>query len=143
MLVHLGASTESAAHTLDHFGSAMIRDGLTAEQIGRFVTAVFALINEPGVTSSSLVRAGKKDAHPVTGQLPEIRRIELRPMKYVNQTHSTSGRVYTHRWVVRGHWRQQFYASTGTNAPRWIAPFLKGPEGAPLLTAPKVYVWNR
>lgn len=36
------------------------------------------------------------------------------------------------RWIVRGHWRQQYYASTGEHRPKWIMPFVKGPEDKPM-----------
>jgi hypothetical protein len=54
-----------------------------------------------------------------------------------------SDREYHHRWVVRGHWRKQWYASQNRNVPIWISPYVKGPEGAPLLSGEKVYAWTR
>lgn len=51
-----------------------------------------------------------------------------------------AGREYAHRWVVRGHWRRQWYPSIRQHRPRWIMPFIKGPEDAPLLGGEKVYV---
>lgn len=53
------------------------------------------------------------------------------------------GRTYHHRWVVRGHWRRQWYSSQERHMPIWISPFIKGAEGAPLLGGEKVYVWQR
>jgi len=49
-------------------------------------------------------------------------------------------REWRHRWIVRGHWRNHWYPSVGAHRPRWIAPYLKGPDGAPLLTGEKVTV---
>jgi hypothetical protein len=54
-----------------------------------------------------------------------------------------SVREYHHQWIVRGHWRQQWYSSRGVNRPVWIAPHVKGPEGAPMLGGQKVYAWTR
>ncbi|MEU4224367.1 hypothetical protein AB0F17_08740 [Nonomuraea sp. NPDC026600] len=49
-----------------------------------------------------------------------------------------------HQWVVRGHWRQQPYGPKGSlRRPVWIAPHVKGPEGAPLLGGEKVHAWVR
>lgn len=50
-----------------------------------------------------------------------------------------SGRDYVHRWIVRGHWRRQWYRSIQAHRPVWITPYVKGPEGAPLLGGEKVY----
>lgn len=54
-----------------------------------------------------------------------------------------SDRVFHHSWIVRGHWRQQWYPSRGVHRPVWIAPHVKGPEGAPLLGGEKVHAWVR
>lgn len=52
-------------------------------------------------------------------------------------------RRYHHRWVVSGHWRQQAYGPGRVlRRPTWIAPHVKGPDDAPLLTTPKVNVWR-
>lgn len=54
------------------------------------------------------------------------------------------GRVYTHQWVVRGHWRQQA-VGPGLSERRatWVPSYIKGPEGAPLLYREHVSVWRR
>jgi hypothetical protein len=43
------------------------------------------------------------------------------------------------RFTVRGFWRNQWYPSTGTHAPKYIDSFLKGPADAPLVTRTKVF----
>lgn len=45
---------------------------------------------------------------------------------------STRSRDYSCQWLVRGHWRQQYYASTAEHRPLWIEPYVKGPEEKPL-----------
>lgn len=37
------------------------------------------------------------------------------------------------RWVVSGHWRNQWYAVAQIHRLIWIAPFVKGPEDKPLV----------
>lgn len=54
-----------------------------------------------------------------------------------------SDREFHHRWVVRGHWRQQWLPSRSVHRPTWIAPHVKGPDGAPLLGGEKVYALKR
>lgn len=39
---------------------------------------------------------------------------------------------WSHRWLVAGHWRKQWYPSIGTHRQIWISPYVKGPEEAPL-----------
>lgn len=48
------------------------------------------------------------------------------------------------QWIVRGHWRQQYYPKTGERSPIWIMPYVKGPEDAPLKTpSPTVFAVTR
>lgn len=42
-------------------------------------------------------------------------------------------RRYKHTWWVSGHIRAQWYSTIQAHRPKWIAPYLKGPEGAPLI----------
>lgn len=54
-----------------------------------------------------------------------------------------SDREYHHQWIVRGHWRQQWHPKRQLHRPVWIAPHIKGPEGAPLIGGEKVYALKR
>lgn len=48
------------------------------------------------------------------------------------------------RFMVRGHWRNQACgAKMGQRRPVYVAPYLKGPEDAPLKTSETVFVWRR
>jgi hypothetical protein len=72
-----------------------------------------------------------------------VRVIALRrPNKPADET-GTSERDYHHQWVVRGHWRNQPYKTQGIVRPIWIAPHIKGPDGAPLLGAERVLHWKQ
>lgn len=70
-----------------------------------------------------------------------VRVITLRRAK--SEGSGDSDREYHHQWIVRGHWRQQWYPSRGVHRPVWIAPHVKGPKGAPLLGGEKVHAWVR
>ncbi|HEY7421497.1 MAG TPA: hypothetical protein VH541_05760 [Gaiellaceae bacterium] len=50
---------------------------------------------------------------------------------------------YSHRFIVGGHWRNQWYPSAGVHRQIWIAPYEKGPQDAPLIIKPRVYRWTR
>lgn len=50
---------------------------------------------------------------------------------------------WSRRWIVGGHWRNQWYASLGRHRAIWIAPFVKGPADKDLVVAPRVYRWTR
>lgn len=112
--------------------------------------ATWVLMGQHKVASSTPreVVAGRDAAiRKRHGQGPaRVQVIDLRPMRYVptEEADPDTGRTYTHRWVVRGHWRQQPVGQGRTQRrPTWVHSYLKGPEGAPLLTGDRVYVWRR
>jgi hypothetical protein len=41
--------------------------------------------------------------------------------------------AWSHRWVVRGHWRNQWFPSLNAHRQIYIHDFIKGPEDKPLL----------
>lgn len=45
------------------------------------------------------------------------------------------------QWLVRGHWRQQFFPATKEHRPIWIHPHVKGPDGKPF-KAPSTNVFT-
>lgn len=63
----------------------------------------------------------------------------------VGQHDSEAEVHWSHRWLVRGHWRRQPYKENGETVYRyiWIHPFVKGPEDAPLLVREHVYDLSR
>ncbi len=53
---------------------------------------------------------------------------------------TSSGRVYSHRWPVIGHWRQVACGPGRTERrPRRIAPYIAGPADKPFV--PKARIW--
>ena len=71
----------------------------------------------------------------------QVRIIRLR--RPPSSSTGTSDREWHHQWIVRGHWRQQWYPARQVHRPVWIAPHVKGPEGKPMLGGEKVYHWKR
>lgn len=74
---------------------------------------------------------------------------EIAPIRVVSLRHRSalptgrSEREYLHRWMVRGHWRRQWYPKQDRHVPIWISPHIKGPDGAPIMGGEKVYAWRR
>lgn len=50
---------------------------------------------------------------------------------------------YSHRFIVHGFWRNQWYPSAGVHRQIYIADYEKGPKGAPLIVKPRAYKWTR
>lgn len=115
-------------------------------EMGRFLTAMWSLSRTPTTaTTATKTVPGAKIKGQRRRQAPaEVKIVELRQMKHQTVTHSPSGRQYHHRWVVRGHWRDQA-CGPGLKQRRrvWVPPYTKGPDGAPLLERPTVFAWRR
>lgn len=51
---------------------------------------------------------------------------------------------YSHRFIVSGHWRNQWYPASGVHRQIFIAPFVKGDESLPLVIRDRrVFTWHR
>lgn len=72
----------------------------------------------------------------------------LRRREYTSESErEAEARDYSHRWIVRGHMRNQAVgprnAKGGQQHERvWIAPYVKGPEDKPLVLKDRVQVWR-
>ena len=122
----------------------------------RFLTALFALMNQEIVIveAGRLNRAGwrrlkrEQDRFPEFGDLKIVRlRRGFNPMlelaiDEIGDNVSREGMVeWTHRWPVRGHWRNQPYGPGRTQVRRiWIPPYIKGPTDKPLIV--KDTIWS-
>ncbi|MFE2832236.1 hypothetical protein ACFXI6_14480 [Streptomyces mirabilis] len=87
-------------------------------------------------------RAARKRLRRAGHEPAPVRVIELRRPKTTSGI-GDSDREYHHQWIVRGHWRQQWHPKRQVHRPVWIAPHIKGPEGAPLIGGEKVYALKR
>lgn len=65
---------------------------------------------------------------------PLIRVVQLRRSETRGYTPPTEheAREWSCQWVVRGHWRQQYFPTKAEHRPIWITPHVKGPENKPL-----------
>lgn len=113
------------------------------ESFARILGAFLLFINQDLLTTDSIEapRATRKRAEALSLQLPTAPTIDtstkvvmLRKRAY--RPHESAAEreapEWSCQWMVRGHWRQQYYPSRGINQPKWIAPYVKGPEDKPL-----------
>lgn len=108
------------------------------------VKAAWLLMQQPLAQISRVDpdRATRKRLRRAGQDPTPTRVIELRHPKS-SGAHGDGSREFHHQWIVRGHWRQQWYPTREVHRPVWIAPHIKGPEGAPLIGGEKVYAWKR
>lgn len=62
-----------------------------------------------------------------------VKVIELRARESTRRPdYDEETREYNVRWIVRGHWRSQWYPSLNRHKPVWVHAYVKGPEDKPL-----------
>lgn len=118
----------------------------------RVLRAVWALSAEPTVcTVDRPNRPDGLDPLPprmVDNAVRDVRMVILRENIHSprNGAESDSGsrREYSHRFIVRGFWRNQAYGKNHELRRRqWIPPFVKGPADKPLIAKDTVRIWRR
>ena len=107
----------------------------------RMLLAAFQLAAQEGLATTDRERAPRPERRRTErAGLPErdVRVVRLRRGTGSGGSGDGAGREYRHRWAVRGHWRNQWYATIQDHRPKWIMPHVKGPDGAPLIGGEKV-----
>lgn len=135
------------AEALVHFGHDPLSDDRASsgdEEFMRVVRSMWLLMQQPlaGVAEVEMDRAARKRLRRAGREPASVRVINLRRPQSDGGS-AGSAREYSHQWIVRGHWRQQWHPKRQVHRPVWIAPHVKGPEGAPLIGGEKVYAWKR
>jgi hypothetical protein len=71
--------------------------------------------------------------------------VHLRKRRVEDPDPDDTGSVvdWSHRWLVGGHWRNQWLPSRSCHRPMWIDPYVKGPDDKPLVLKAKVHVWSQ
>jgi hypothetical protein len=101
--------------------------------LDRTILATWLLMGQTIARSEDLTApraARRRMARDTPDADPGVRYIDLRRARTEPSDRSettASTREYRHRWVVRGHWRNQWYASRNDHRPIWIDPHLAGP----------------
>ncbi|MFD5899111.1 hypothetical protein [Streptomyces sp. NPDC060366] len=114
------------------------------------LAAAWLLMQQPLLVDRNQEQADKTTARAYIRDgvpSPEVSVVDLR-RQYTPQDRDpdagTDGRRYRHRWIVGGHWRNQAYGpERSLRRQTWVPSYVKGPEGAPLLSTEKVNVWRR
>ncbi|MDZ4269517.1 MAG: hypothetical protein U1D00_28200 [Mycobacterium sp.] len=113
------------------------------------IGAAWLLMGQPTVTATRVFddapRTRTEGPGPAPASPDRVSIIELRRPVSPPREHDgpSVDRKYRHRWWVGGHWRQQACGPNHADRrPKWIAPYVKGPEDAPMKTD-RVHVWRR
>lgn len=116
----------------------------TADMVSLTVMT-WELMQQPTVSTPRTVNGAGGSGRAFTAPTRKVTIVDLRRLDYVREEREPgTGRAYAHRWLVGPHPRMQPYGPGRSLVKRiWIAPYIKGPEGAPLVQREKVNVWRR
>ena len=108
--------------------------------ISKLVFSFFAFIRQECVSiqAAPASRPIRRHLPKTFNAEPVIRIIQLRRRGPAINGGETQSRDYSCRWLVRGHWRNQFYPSSKSHRPRFIPAYVKGPDDKPLKQPAKV-----
>lgn len=112
----------------------------------RLVACLWQLARTP-VTHISEAAWERRERRTLTRKLGEAPRVRVMALRPQEGTHAADvagepgeGREYRHRWVVRPHWRWQAHGKGRAERKLiLVGPYVKGPEGAPLLGGERVW----
>lgn len=117
----------------------------TQNELLNLLLSFFRFVREPWLTNYSgmVDRATRKRAQRVGLRDIDVRVIALREAEHRSREALGGSANYSHRFLVRGFWRNQWYPSIQDHRPKYIAPFIKGPPDAPLIVKPRVFSVER
>lgn len=128
--------TEAIAREMDQ--AKRVLDGSYARRVYD-ICAAFLLFVQQRILSTPHRQverhARRRVEHEGWTQEPLVRVVELRRRErspLAEHREADEEQEWSCQWIVRGHWRQQFYPSKHLNQPIWITPYVKGPEDKPL-----------
>lgn len=115
------------------------------------LAAAWHLMQQPQLIDRSVQEPGRADARALRRAGMPDQGVTLVALRRRYQATSDRGpeaggnqHRYRHRWVVSGHWRSQPHGpAQSLRRQTWIPAYVKGPDGAPLLSTEKVNVWRR
>lgn len=83
-------------------------------------------------------RHERKRAHRL-GIPPIVTVVRLRHFsEHPHHDQDSDETPWSHRWLVGGHWRNQWHPSDNDHELIWIDPYVKGPKHLPLLVKDKI-----
>ena len=128
---------------VEHRGA--IRDGAHIVAARRYLATLCAFLRERVLvtpTYAIMNRGARRRLAQALLHEPTVRVVELRKREYVQADESHARSVeWSCQWLVRGHWRNQYFPASGEHRPLWIMPHVKGPADKPL-KAPRLTAYE-
>lgn len=109
----------------------------------RYARTMWTLMQQPLAEIGDLTpaRAQRKRAQRIDQAAGPIVIVTLR--RTAHKSNGEANVEWSHRWMVRGHWRRQWHPRLQAHRPIWINEHVKGPDDKPLVVQDKVIAWRR
>lgn len=141
--IDVGATLRGYQETVNAGANEVAAWNAFDEMFMRVVGSFLLFINQElfALHNESSPRATRRRAAAVSIKLPDAPAIETNVhvvmlRRRAHETHAANEHnepvEWSCQWIVRGHWRQQYYPTLAQHRPKWIAPYIKGPEDRPL-----------
>lgn len=128
----------------DSMGAGRVDEGLAQQRKLLLAVNLLAAQYVAAVSGQRVTRAQRRRAWRMGLTAPTYGQINVVTLRRAHQRGAgdepDEDFEYSHRFMVRGHWRHQWYPSRGEHELLWIDPFIKGPENKPLII--KDRIWN-
>lgn len=108
----------------------------------RVVFAAFRLATQQGLSSmvsERLPRTERRRSDRAGLSAGHVTVVRLRGSSQ-RQSGGAQGTKHSHRYPVRGHWRNQWYPSAEDHRPIWIDQHIRGPEGTEFIGGDRVTI---
>lgn len=133
------AEDDAAAEVVGQFSGETASDPAGNIEI-RYLYAFMRLASQQISTEGS-PKTQHDNGRPTSPDALKVRVVQLRSASTTPSDRAgdpSAPRRYRHRYVVRMHKVNQWYPSEGRHKVIWRGPYIKGPEGAPLLAGETV-----
>jgi hypothetical protein len=121
-----------------------------AQPMSELLVAFWRFIQEPWIDGRMMLpgrpatRRNRAAGRPEPNvRVVRLRRAEARTRREREEGEEPVETLWSHRWIVKGHWRNQWYPSMQQHRPRWIPRHIKGPEHLPLVVHDTVFLVDR
>ena len=124
----------------------MLTERPAMTDVASLIGATWLLMSQESISERETVNPEPKMGHKgrvIPQSSVQLIDVKHRPSTGSDRDSSKKQKEYHVRWLVRGHWRQVPYGpKQSLRKPMFIAPHVKGPEGAPMKTD-RVNIWRR
>jgi hypothetical protein len=118
---------------------------MTAE-LCRYARAMWTLMQQPLAAVGEIEpdRAQRRRLQKSNQPPGPVVIVTLRRRSHPSDNQSDPAQIeWSHRWMVRGHWRNQWHPRLAVHRAIWINEHIKGPDDQPLELKDKVITWRR